>query len=96
VDRILQRRRRRLAAAAALIPRLKRGFRVLCVGKQPRTVSTLYRRDHTITIVYDTYTCYMTGKSWCLITILTRGWLVSNRQRESPVWRLCGDNGVVQ
>jgi hypothetical protein len=41
-DRILQRRQMGLAAAAALIPRLKRGFRVLCVGQQPRTVSTLY------------------------------------------------------
>jgi hypothetical protein len=40
------------------------------VGEQPRTVSTLYRHDHTITIVYDSYTCYMTGKSSCLITIL--------------------------
>jgi hypothetical protein len=48
----------RLAAAAALIPSLKKRFRVLCVGEQPRTVSTLYRRDHTITIVYDTYTLH--------------------------------------
>jgi hypothetical protein len=46
------------AATSNFAKSLKRRFRVLCVGKQPRTVSTLYRRDHTITIVYDTYTLH--------------------------------------